>query len=86
MQRAVLVCQNQWIEGSDVVTETGPAEPPGMEGGFVSLAEQEKRYIAAALEATGGVIYGAGGAAHLLHLNPNTLRSKMRKYGLRRLG
>ena len=35
-----------------------------------------------ALRATGGKLYGPGGSAELLGLNPNTLRSRMKKLGL----
>jgi hypothetical protein len=34
------------------------------------------------LELTGGKIHGTGGAGELLGLNPNTLRSKMRRLGI----
>jgi transcriptional regulator with GAF, ATPase, and Fis domain len=37
------------------------------------------RHIRRALERTQGKIYGEGGAARILGLNPNTLRSKMQK-------
>ena len=40
--------------------------------------------IEAALRATGGKLYGPGGAAELLELNPGTLQSKMRKLGIDR--
>ena len=38
--------------------------------------------IKAALDAAHGKIYGPGGAAELLAINPSTLRSKMRKLGI----
>ncbi|MBW2523197.1 MAG: sigma-54-dependent Fis family transcriptional regulator, partial [Deltaproteobacteria bacterium] len=38
-----------------------------------------ERHVRLALEQSGGKIHGPGGAAELLGLNPNTLRSKMRK-------
>jgi len=37
-----------------------------------------------ALQATNWMIYGERGAAHLLGMNPEKLRYRMRKYGLRR--
>ena len=40
--------------------------------------------IEAALQATRGKLYGPGGAAELLALNPGTLQSKMRKLGIDR--
>jgi hypothetical protein len=37
------------------------------------------RHIRRAVRLTGGKIYGTGGAARILKINPNTLRSRMRK-------
>ena len=48
-----------------------------------SLAELERRHIVGTLERTGGVIQGPTGAARLLGLHPNTLRSRMKKLGIR---
>ncbi len=58
--------------------------PPTARGGdgILTLNEAEKRHIHRALEATGGVIGGPEGAAVLLGINPNTLRSRMEKLGL----
>lgn len=41
----------------------------------------ERSNIAAALEATGGRVYGRGGAAELLGLKPTTLASRLKKLG-----
>jgi formate hydrogenlyase transcriptional activator len=49
---------------------------------ILTLAEAEKRHIRQALEASGGTIHGPGGAAVMLGINPNTLRSRMEKLGL----
>jgi transcriptional regulator with GAF, ATPase, and Fis domain len=49
---------------------------------LVSLDKAMSRYILAALHATKGKIYGPGGAAYLLKVNPNTLRSRMKKLGI----
>ena len=45
---------------------------------------QERQRILDALRATGGRIYGPGGAAQRLGLNPTTLYGKMRKHGIAR--
>lgn len=50
--------------------------------GISSLREVEKQHIERVLRATGGQIYGPRGAAALLEINPNTLRSRMKKLGL----
>lgn len=47
-----------------------------------SLDETMIKYIQEALERTNGRIYGPHGAAKILQINPSTLRSRMRKYGI----
>jgi transcriptional regulator with GAF, ATPase, and Fis domain len=47
-----------------------------------SLADVEAEHIRAVLEYTGGVISGPNGAAKILEMNPNTLRSRMEKLGV----
>jgi len=49
-----------------------------------TLADAEREHIQRVLEATGGRIRGAGGAAEILGLKPTTLESRMAKLGLRR--
>ena len=46
------------------------------------LAEVEADHISAVLEHTDGVIAGPRGAAKILEVNPNTLRSRMEKLGI----
>lgn len=58
----------------------GPPPP----GPARSFEEAVVACIVEALKATNGSIYGADGAAARLGLNPSTLQSKMRKYGIRR--
>jgi transcriptional regulator with GAF, ATPase, and Fis domain len=41
------------------------------------------QHITRVLEMTGGKIHGPGGAGELLSMNPNTLRYKMKKLGIR---
>jgi formate hydrogenlyase transcriptional activator len=50
--------------------------------GAASLEEVERRHIRAVLDQTKGVIEGAKGAAKILNLHPNTLRSRMKKLGV----
>ena len=51
-----------------------------------SLAEVEKRHILRVLENTDWLISGPNGAAAILKLHPNTLRSRMKKLGISRPG
>ena len=63
----------------------GSAEPEPLDGdGFVSLAENEARYIRRVLDYTGWAIAGRGGAAEILDLPASTLRSRMKKLGVQR--
>jgi DNA-binding NtrC family response regulator len=48
----------------------------------LSLDEINAQHIRQALETAGGRINGPGGAAQILGLNPNTLRSRMNKLGI----
>jgi transcriptional regulator with GAF, ATPase, and Fis domain len=49
-----------------------------------TLEELERSHILSVLEQTDGVIEGTRGAAKVLDLHPNTLRSRMKKLGLAR--
>lgn len=48
-----------------------------------TLEEVERSHIVAVLQRTGGVIEGQKGAAIILNLHPNTLRHRMKKFGIR---
>lgn len=50
---------------------------------IATLREAEKQHIEQALQATNGMIAGKQGAAALLDLPPSTLRSKIKKLGIR---
>ena len=49
---------------------------------LLPLDEAMARHIRKALDQTGGKIYGRDGAANILGINPNTLRSRMKKLGI----
>jgi transcriptional regulator with GAF, ATPase, and Fis domain len=58
------------------------AAPSGPGAATATLEEIERQHIRATLELTRGRVSGAGGAAELLGINPNTLRSRMKKLGV----
>jgi formate hydrogenlyase transcriptional activator len=67
-----------------VDASTGAAASPELPAAeLLTLEEAERRHIVAALERTGGVIHGPRGAARMLDLHPNTLRSRMERLGIR---
>ncbi len=88
LERATIIS-----EGADLTIghETdGPAQSrgssgrsaPAASGALVTLEEMEREHILRALTVTDGKLYGPGGSADLLGVNPNTLRSRMKKLGL----
>jgi transcriptional regulator with GAF, ATPase, and Fis domain len=88
---ATLTIDPEMLAGGDEprVEPAAPAmpQPPQAEAAppsFVSLEEAERRHIAKVLQQTRGVIEGPAGAAKILNLNPNTLRSRMKKLGVTR--
>ncbi len=53
-------------------------------GDSASMEQVERRHIQTVLQKTGWVIEGDRGAAKILDLHPNTLRSRMKKLGIER--
>ncbi len=47
-----------------------------------SLQDHIRSHLEEALHLSGGRIHGKGGAAELLDINPSTLRSRLKKYGI----
>jgi transcriptional regulator with GAF, ATPase, and Fis domain len=46
------------------------------------MQDVERRHILEVLKTTGGVVEGSRGAATILGMHPNTLRSRMKKLGI----
>jgi formate hydrogenlyase transcriptional activator len=68
-----------------VVPVTAPAASPDAAAtGPADLREVERQHIVATLKKTGWRIDGPQGAARLLNLHPNTLRSRIKKLGIQR--
>ncbi len=79
IERAVILSKS-----STLTTE--PLESPDLtiDGKFQPLADHEREYIEKVLEKTLWRIDGPKGAARILDMHPETLRSRMRKLGIAR--
>jgi predicted ATPase len=64
---------------SSNITTTSTVNTPAR-----ALEDVERQHILSTLEKTNWVIEGAKGAAQVLNLHPNTLRSRMKKLGIKR--
>jgi formate hydrogenlyase transcriptional activator len=78
----LLELPSDWLLGAaesthGAIRQSATAAPPAS-----SLEEVQKRHILQALERCAGVIEGPRGAAHLLGMQPSTLRSRLKKLGL----
>ena len=65
------------VEVSSPVKQDAPAVPARE-----TLENVERLHILSVLKTTGGVVEGARGAATILGLHPNTLRSRMKRLGI----
>jgi formate hydrogenlyase transcriptional activator len=79
IERAVIVS-----EGPDLAFDPGWLVGASAAETARTWAAQERQRILDALRATNGRVYGPGGAAHRLGLNPTTLYGKMRKHGIKK--
>ncbi len=87
LERAVILAPGPVLEiGPDVLPASAtPEQPQEAEATQpLTLAERERSHIASVLGQTAGVIDGPRGAARILGLHPNTLRSRMKKLGITR--
>ncbi len=87
IERAVILAAGPTLTiGADVLP--GNVEPPACEGPVreqaATLEATEREYILTVLGQTNWVVEGPRGAAKILGLHPNTLRSRMKKLGIRR--
>jgi formate hydrogenlyase transcriptional activator len=84
LERAVILATGPTLE-LDIDTELpiGP-EAPAKDASLPSLEAIERRHILTVLKQTQWVIDGPRGAAAILGLHPNTLRSRLKKLGISR--
>src|SRR5262245_13958472 len=81
VERAVILANGPALDFPEEIIFSAASE--GIGRGAITLAEVERRHITQILEQTGGVVHGPRGAARLLGLNPSTLRSRMKKLGVK---
>ncbi|NKE70280.1 sigma 54-interacting transcriptional regulator [Candidatus Manganitrophus noduliformans] len=83
IERAVILSKGPTLEIEDALLP--PSDLPHRnEKGLLPLEEVEREHILKTLEATRWVIEGPKGAAGILGLHPNTLRSRLQKLGIKR--
>jgi len=63
----------------------GDFEPQSDPGRLFTLVDAEREHISEVIEMTNGIIAGEGGAAEMLGVPPSTLRSRMKKLGMKRV-
>ncbi len=82
LERAVILATGPTLEiGPDVLSEPVSATAAGAR---LALEDVERHHILNVLGRTGWVIEGPKGAATVLGLHPNTLRSRLKKLGIER--
>jgi DNA-binding NtrC family response regulator len=86
IERAVISSRGGMLDVGDALSEPGPrrAPEPVVSAGRRTLVELERDHIVATLESMRWKVEGEGGTAEVLGINPGTLRTRMRKHGIRR--
>jgi PAS domain S-box-containing protein len=81
IERAVIVSPNSSLNVEPLITPDFEEKDK-----LIPLAEFERQYITRVLNRTGWRVEGANGAARILDMHPETLRSRMRKLNIKRPG
>jgi formate hydrogenlyase transcriptional activator len=81
IERAAILAQGPVVEIDDALEQRLPPSdrPPSAS----TLQDVERAHILRVLADTGGIIDGPRGAARILGLHPNTLRSRLQKLGIK---
>jgi transcriptional regulator with GAF, ATPase, and Fis domain len=89
IERAVILSGNGPLRFDLVAPARDADVPPGLEPGSAPIVpdrewrRRQRDNLVAALDRSGGRIYGHGGAAELLGLKPSTLESRLKSFGIR---
>jgi transcriptional regulator with GAF, ATPase, and Fis domain len=84
VERAVVISTPPEIDIDDSVLGGSNVSPEYSAEENKSLEDVERSHIVSVLEESGWVIDGKKGAAAVLDINPNTLRSRMKKLGIKK--
>ncbi|HTI93466.1 MAG TPA: sigma-54 dependent transcriptional regulator [Puia sp.] len=79
LERALVLSNQRPIES---IALGRPMHKEKEAGSIKTMEENERDHIVAVLRSCGGKIFGKGGAAEMLAMNPNTLYSRIRKIGI----
>ena len=82
LARAVVLSRSEVLDAP--VDLAGTRSAPEAAPSSLSLEDAERRHVANVLESTNWIIEGPKGAAKVLDMNPSTLRSLMKRLGIRR--
>ena len=84
VERAAILASGPVLEPEpSFMAATSPSHDHGVVvGAGDTLDNIQRAHIVAVLKTTGGVVEGASGAATILGMHPNTLRSRMKKLGI----
>jgi formate hydrogenlyase transcriptional activator len=83
LERAVILANSSALEIEPAMLALPPHDD-GQAGHASTLEQVEREHIRAVLRQTSGIIDGDRGAAKILGLHPNTLRSRMKKLDISR--
>jgi predicted ATPase/transcriptional regulator with GAF, ATPase, and Fis domain len=82
VERAAILADGPVIDVERAFMDSGAEPQPASLGAGDTLDQVQRAHIVAVLLSTAGVVEGAKGAAAILGLHPNTLRSRMKKLGI----
>jgi transcriptional regulator with GAF, ATPase, and Fis domain len=82
IERAVILANGSILEIDPNIRSLAP--PTAEASQELTLEEMERDHIVKILKQTKGVVDGPRGAAKILNLHPNTLRSRMKKLSISR--
>ena len=85
IERSVLLTKGPVIE--DILLPTVEKKHGIVEvedAAMKTIVENERDYIISVLKKCNGRIWGPGAAAEILNINPSTLKSKMKKLGIKK--